>query len=114
MNNLLAIRKLYDDWLSSASFPEESNDDELSDIHADLALYDGNVGGHVSYLCHGEIPPQGIEDLFNIEQRLNNILADEFIKQHKDSERYKDAMRYYTYFKRVQWFGMLAQKMARK
>lgn len=70
-------------------FPEDSDDEELSDIHADLSLYDNDVVGYVNSMLGGAIRPQSsLSDDYGVEQRLKSILASDDVSRKREAETY--------------------------
>jgi hypothetical protein len=98
------LEKALREW-TAVPFPDDSDDDELSDIHADLALYDNDVAGYVSSLLGGMVNPLSwLDDDYGLEQRLLSILAGD------DAARHKDAEVYYAYLKGLKKLGALAKQ----
>jgi hypothetical protein len=57
-------------------FPRSSEDDTLSDLHADLAEYDGHVAGVAATLLEGQaVPPEFLRFPENLRERMEQAAA---------------------------------------
>jgi hypothetical protein len=69
------LRKAFDDFMR-VPFPRDSSDEALSDVHADLILYDAAVASCVDRLLgyHRQFDPSLLDDDRDLEQRVRAIL----------------------------------------
>lgn len=93
----------HEDW----PFPDDSSDDSASQLHAELADYDGYVAGRVSTLINGGRLGKG--DL-KLDMSLKNRLED---LSNSDSIGSADARAYLEYFHQLEVLLALAKDFAK-
>ncbi len=94
--------------LGDRPFPEDSSDDDASQLHAELADFDGYVAGRITTLINGGL--LGRKDLASdatLKRRL------EALANNSESAGSGDAKRYLEYFRQLEGLLELGRDLAR-
>jgi hypothetical protein len=93
--------------LGNQPFPEDSSDDDASQLHAELANFDGYVAGRITTLINGGLLGRTELDSDTILKGRLEALA------NSNATGSADAMRYLEYFLRLEALLDLGRDLAR-
>jgi len=81
--------------LAQRPFPDDSDYDDASQLHAELAEFDGYVAGRITTLLNGgRLSVREVESDLDLKERLEKLAA-------SDSPGATDAQKYLAYFAEI-------------
>ncbi len=100
------LKERYDEFLA-VEFPNDSQDDLLSELHARLAEHDSFIAGHISSLLNGA-------KVFKRDLKYNVDLRRELNRQieQQDKRFNQDAVAYLRYFEKLEELIEIARLIA--
>jgi hypothetical protein len=95
------------EMLGERPFPDDSENDQASQLHAELAEFDGYVAGRITTLVNGgRLSSHDLESDRDLKHRLETLAA-------SDSPGATDARRYLDYFIELDALLVLGRSLAR-